>query len=54
MVETVDVTDFNHKSQGGTRKELLAKYTKTKSPEDAVKARKAGSSPDELKAAKDA
>lgn len=54
VVETVDVTDFNHKSQGGTRKELLTKYTKTKSPEDAVKARKAGASPDELKAAKDA
>lgn len=45
------VTDYNPKSQGGTRKELLAKLAKTKDPKDAEAARKAGASQGELKAA---
>jgi hypothetical protein len=51
--ETVDVTDFNPKSQGGTRKELLAKYKKSKSSDDASAARKAGATQTELKDAKE-
>ena len=47
--ESADVTDYNPKSQGGTRKELLAKYHKTKDPKDAEAARKAGATQRELK-----
>ena len=50
--EATDVTDYNSKSQGGTRKELLAKYAKTKDPKHAESARKAGASQGELKAAR--
>jgi len=46
--EATGVTDYNVKSQGGTRKELLAKYHKTKSPKDAEAARKAGATQKEL------
>jgi hypothetical protein len=46
--EATGVTDYNAKSQGGTRKELLAKYHKTKSPKDAEAARKAGATQKEL------
>lgn len=49
--EQVGVTDYNPKSQGGTRKELLAKYAKSKDPKDAAAARKAGASNTELEAA---
>jgi hypothetical protein len=48
------VTDFEGKGQkdlGGTRKELLAKYAKTKDAKDAEKARKAGATQKELQAA---
>jgi hypothetical protein len=48
--ETTGVTDYTPKSQGGTRKELLAKYAKTKDPKDAAAARKAGATQTELKA----
>ena len=51
--ETTGVTDYNPKSQGGTVKELLAKYKKTKSSEDATAARKAGATQNELKAARE-
>ena len=47
--ETAGVTDYNPKSQGGTRKELLAKWHKTKDPKDAESARRAGASQSELK-----
>ena len=46
--EATDVTDYNPKSQGGTRKELLAKYRKTKDSKDAAAARKAGATQKEL------
>lgn len=46
--EATGVTDYNAKSQGGTRKELLAKYHKTKNPKDAEAARKAGATQKEL------
>ena len=48
VTETTGVTDYNPKSQGGTRKELLAKYHKTKNPKDAEAARKAGATQKEL------
>jgi hypothetical protein len=47
--ESTGATDYNPKSQGGTRKELLAKYHKTKDPKDAEAARKAGATQQELK-----
>jgi hypothetical protein len=47
--ESTGATDYNPKSQGGTRKELLAKYRKTKDPKDAEAARKAGATQQELK-----
>jgi hypothetical protein len=53
VTETTGVTDYNPKSQGGSRKELLAKYAKTKDPKDAAAARKAGAAEAELAAAKD-
>lgn len=46
--ESTDVTNYKPKSQGGTRKELLAKYKKTQSPKDAEAARKAGATQKEL------
>ncbi len=46
--ESTGVTDYNAKSQGGTRKELIAKYHKTKNPKDAEAARKAGATQKEL------
>jgi len=46
--ESTDVTNYNPKSQGGTRKELLAKYAKSKSSADATAARKAGATQREL------
>ena len=52
MMETTDVTDDKPKSQGGTRKELLAKYKKSGDPKDAAAARRAGATQAELKAAK--
>ena len=45
------VTDYNPKSQGGTRKELLAKYAETGNSKHAEAARKAGASHEELKKA---
>ena len=48
VAESTSVTDYNPKSQGGTRKELLAKYHKTKDPKDAEAARKAGATQKEL------
>lgn len=50
--ETVSVTDYNPKSVGGSRKELLALYSKTKSSEHATAARKAGATQSELQQAK--
>jgi outer membrane lipoprotein SlyB len=50
--ETVGVTDYNPKSQGGTRKELLAKYSKSGDSKHAESARKAGATQSELKAAR--
>jgi hypothetical protein len=47
--ESTGVTDYNPKSVGGTRKELLAKYHKTNDPKDAEAARKAGATQKELK-----
>ena len=47
--ESTGVTDYNPPSKGGTRKELLAKYHKTKNPKDAEAARKAGATQKELK-----
>jgi hypothetical protein len=52
--EGTGVTDYTPKSQGGTRKELLAKYHKTKSPKDAEAARKAGATQQELKGVSEA
>ena len=46
--EATGVTNYNPKSQGGTRKELLAKYHKTKDSKDAEAARKAGATQKEL------
>jgi hypothetical protein len=46
------VTDYNPKSQGGTRKELLAKFAETGNSKHAEAARKAGATQDELKKAK--
>jgi hypothetical protein len=46
--EATGVTDYAPKSQGGTRKELLVKYHKTKNPKDAEAARKAGATQKEL------
>ncbi len=46
--EGTGVTDYAPKSQGGTRKELLAKYQKSKNPKDAEAARKAGATQKEL------
>jgi len=51
MEEATNVTDYNPKSQGGTRVELLRKLAKSKSPEHATAARKAGATQDELKKA---
>ncbi len=48
--ETTGVTDYNPKSQGGTRKELIAKYKKSGDPKDAEAARKAGATQKELSA----
>jgi len=53
LEETTGVTDYNPKSQGGTRAELLRKYANTKKPKDAEAARRAGASQSELKAAAD-
>lgn len=50
--ETVSVTDYNPKSQGGTRKELLQKFAETKDPKYATAARKAGATQKELQDAK--
>lgn len=50
--EGANVTDYNPKSQGGTRKELLARYAKTGSAKDAEAARRAGATQKELQAAK--
>jgi len=50
--ESVDATDYNPKSQGGTRKELLSKYSKSGDPKHAEAARKAGATQSELKAAR--
>jgi hypothetical protein len=49
--ETTGVTDYNPKSQGGTRKELLTMYAKSGDPKHAEAARKAGATQSELKAA---
>ena len=51
MEEATNVTDYNPKSQGGTRVELLRKLAKSKSPEHATAARKAGATQHELKKA---
>jgi len=48
VAETTGVTNYNPPSQGGTRKELLAKYHKTKNAKDAEAARKAGATQKEL------
>ena len=45
------VTDYSPKSQGGTRKELLAKFAETGDSKHAEAARKAGASHEELKKA---
>ena len=50
--ESVDATDYNPKSQGGTRKELLSKYSKSGDPKHAEAARKAGATQSELKSAR--
>ena len=50
--EAADVTDYNPKSQGGSRKELLAKYAKSGSAKHAEAARRAGATQAELKSAK--
>lgn len=49
--EATGVTDYNPKSQGGTRDRLLQKFAKSGSPEHATAARKAGATQSELKAA---
>ena len=51
MEESTGATDYNPKDQGGTRKELLAKYSKTKNSKDAEAARRAGATQKELKSA---
>lgn len=51
MAEAVGVTNYNPSSQGGARKELLAKLKQTKDPKHTEAARKAGATQDELKAA---
>jgi len=48
VAETADVTDYNPPSQGGTRRELVAKYHQTKDPKDAEAARRAGATQQEL------
>mgnify|MGYP003333086818 CR=1 FL=1 len=48
FLETADVTDYNPPSQGGTRRELVAKYHQTKDPKDAEAARRAGATQQEL------
>lgn len=48
VAEGTGVTDYNPPNKGGTRKELLAKYHKTKNPKDAQAARKAGATQKEL------
>ena len=50
--EAADVTDYNPKSQGGSRNELLAKYAKSGSAKHAEAARRAGATQAELKSAK--
>lgn len=50
ITETASVTDYAPKSQGGTRKELLAKYKKSGKSADATAARKAGATQKELAA----
>ena len=50
--ETTGVTDYTPTSQGGTRKELLAKFKKSQSSADATAARKAGATQKELQDAK--
>lgn len=54
LKETSSVTDYNPKSQGGTRKELLAKYHKSKNPKDAEAARRAGATQKELQGVSEA
>lgn len=49
--EATGVTNYNPKSHGGTRVELLQKLAKSKSPEHATAARKAGATQGELKKA---
>jgi hypothetical protein len=51
--EATDVTDDNPNSQGGTRAELLLKYTNTTNPKDAMAAWRAGASQSELQSAAD-
>lgn len=51
--ETTNVTDYNPKSPGGTRKECLARLAKTKSKEDTHLARLAGASQKEMRDALD-
>ena len=48
VAETADVTDYNPPSQGGTRRELVAKYHQTRDPKDAEAARRAGATQQEL------
>ena len=48
ITEGTGVTDYNPRSQGGTRKELIAKYRKTGDPKDAEAARRAGATQKEL------
>ena len=50
--EATDVTDYNPKSQGGSRNALLAKYAKSGSAKHAEAARRAGATQAELKSAK--
>jgi len=50
--EATSVTDYNPKSQGSTRKELLTKYAKTKDPKHAEAARRSGATQRELQAAR--
>jgi hypothetical protein len=51
MEEATNVTDYNPKSQGATRVELLRKLAQSKSPKHATAAREAGATQDELKKA---
>ena len=48
VAENTGATDYAPKSQGGTRKELLAKFKKTRNPKDAEAARRAGATQREL------